>query len=257
MATRFSINLNKFALLRNARGSNMPDVLATAERCIQRGVRGITVHPRPDERHTRTNDVMELAALARRHAGVEFNVEGNPTERFLELVEKSLPHQVTLVPDAPGQLTSDHGWDAMTEAENNYYRDDPRFHCLRRVTERLHARGIRVSLFLDPVAEQVLAAAESGAERIELYTEPYASAFGTPGEKEQLERFVAAATLASELGLGVNAGHDLNLDNLPGFLRHVPCILEVSIGHAVICEAIDQGLDRTLARYLEIVGPQD
>jgi pyridoxine 5-phosphate synthase len=180
--------------------------------------------------------------LVRRHAHVEFNVEGNPNDRFVELVERARPHQVTLVPDAPEQLTSDHGWDAVREAER-----------LGEVTRRLQASKLRVSLFLDPVLEQVRAAASTGAERIELYTESYARAFGTPDEMSEIGRFRDAALRAQALRLGVNAGHDLNLKNLPGFLREVPGVLEVSIGHAVVCEAIDQGLQETLRRYLALV----
>jgi pyridoxine 5-phosphate synthase len=245
MATLFSINLNKFALLRNSRGGNMPDVLAIAADCIAHGVRGITVHPRPDERHTRVEDVVALAELVRRHEGVEFNVEGNPSERFVDLVERTRPNQVTLVPDSPDQLTSDHGWNVVEETDR-----------LAQVTRRLHASGLRVSLFLDPAVEQVDAVPGTGAERIELYTEPYARAFGTPEQGQQLERFRAAALRARELQLGVNAGHDLNLANLADFLRRVPGVLEVSIGHAVVCEALERGLHETLERYLQIVASQ-
>lgn len=242
--TRFSVNLNKFALLRNSRGGNRPDVLAIARRCIAAGVRGITVHPRPDERHTRYADARALAALLVGHDGVEFNVEGNPIERFVELVLETRPDQVTLVPDADNQLTSDHGWDAISHEAT-----------LRPLLERFRAAGIRTSLFLDPVVAQVEAAARTGTDRIELYTEPYAQAFGTDRQSAVLADFANAARRAQSLGLGVNAGHDLDLDNLAVFLATVPDVLEVSIGHAVVCESLDYGLEPTLARYLKIVTP--
>lgn len=242
--TRFSVNLNKFALLRNSRGGNRPDVLAMARRCIAAGVHGITVHPRPDERHTRYADVRALAALVSEHTGVEFNVEGNPVERFVELVLEAHPHQVTLVPDAEDQLTSDHGWDALAHEA-----------ALRPLVERFRAAGIRTSLFLDPVVTQVEAAARTGTDRIELYTEPYAEAFGGERQNAVLAEFAAAARRAHQLGLGVNAGHDLDLGNLSTFLATVPDVLEVSIGHAVVCESFDFGLESTLARYLGIVSP--
>jgi pyridoxine 5-phosphate synthase len=241
--TKFSVNLNKFALLRNARGGNRPDVLEMGRRAIARGVHGLTVHPRPDERHTRKADVLALAELVRAHRGVEFNVEGNPTEDFLALVLRARPHQATLVPDAPGQLTSDHGWDAV--------RDRGR---LVPIVARLQGAGIRVSLFLDPDVAQVDAAAETGADRIELYTESYAVAFGSPRQDEVLASFAAAARRARERGLGVNAGHDLDLRNLGAFLAVVPDVLEVSIGHAVVCESFDHGFEGTLDRYLATPG---
>lgn len=241
--TKFSVNLNKFALLRNSRGANNPDVLAIARRAIAAGVHGITVHPRPDQRHARYQDVVDLRALVAEHPAVELNVEGNPIEEFLRVVLETSPHQATLVPDAPGQLTSDHGWDAIAESSR-----------LRGLVARLHAAGIRVSLFLDPDPAQVDAAASTGADRIELYTEPYAAAFGTPRQAEELARFAAAATRAEERGLGVNAGHDLSLANLGAFLAAVPNVLEVSIGHAVVCESFDHGFEGTLARYLAIPG---
>jgi pyridoxine 5-phosphate synthase len=240
--TKFSVNLNKFALLRNARGGNLPDVAAIARRCIAGGVHGLTVHPRPDERHTRASDVRELAALTRTHGAVEFNVEGHPTDRYLDLVSETHPDQATLVPDAPEQLTSDHGWNAVAEAAR-----------LAGAVQRLKAAGIRVSLFLDPDLAQVDAAARTGADRIELYTEAYASAFGTAHEHAVLDAYSAAARRAHALGLGVNAGHDLNLRNLGPFLAAVPDVLEVSIGHAFVCEAFDHTLEGTVERYLGIV----
>ena len=240
--THFSANLNKFALLRNARGGSLPDVLAIARRCLERGVHGITVHPRPDERHARAQDVRDLAELVARYPGRELNVEGYPDRRYLDLVLKSRPHQATLVPDAPEQLTSDHGWDVVRETER-----------LRPILTELRAAGIRVSLFLDPVLEQVEAAVTVGTDRIELYTEGYARAFGGPGEQESLARYATAARQATALGLGVNAGHDLNLNNLGRFLAAVPDVLEVSIGHAFVCEAFDYTLEGTVDRYLAIV----
>jgi pyridoxine 5-phosphate synthase len=244
--TTFSINLNKFALLRNARGRNMPDLMDIARRCIARGVGGITVHPRPDERHARKDDVRSLATLIRPLPHVEFNVEGFPGEDLLRLVCETRPDQCTLVPDAAHQLTSDHGWDAIKESSS-----------LVPVVARLKASGIRVSLFLDPEPAQVDAAARTGADRIELYTESYARAFGTASEAGELARFARAARRAQAVGLGVNAGHDLNLANLGAFLAAVPHVLEVSIGHAVICEALDHGLDATLDRYLALVARRD
>jgi pyridoxine 5-phosphate synthase len=240
--TKFSVNLNKFALLRNARGGAMPDVAAIGERCLVRGVHGLTVHPRPDERHARPADVHALAALCGRFAGAELNVEGYPDQRYLDLVLETRPAQATLVPDAPAQLTSDHGWDARAEGAR-----------LAETIAQLKAAGIRTSLFLDPEPAQIEAAARTGADRIELYTEAWARAFETPAAAPTLARFAAAAGRAQELGLGVNAGHDLNLQNLGPFLQAVPRVLEVSIGHAFVCEAFDHTLEGTIDRYLAIV----
>ena len=240
--TKFSVNLNKIALLRNSRGRNAPDVAAFARRCLSLGVHGITVHPRPDERHTRYADVAELARVVREFPGAEFNVEGNPTEGFVALVLGAKPDQVTLVPDAADQLTSDHGWDALGETS-----------VLTRIVSRFKAVGIRTSLFMDPDPRQIEAAAATGADRIELYTESFASAYGSRTESSVLGAFEAAARAAQAHDLGVNAGHDLSLDNLSAFLASVPGVLEVSIGHAVICEALELGLETTLERYLEIV----
>ncbi|MDX2019268.1 MAG: pyridoxine 5'-phosphate synthase [Deltaproteobacteria bacterium] len=240
--TKFSVNLNKFALLRNSRGHNNPDVLAIAQRCVTRGVHGLTVHPRPDERHTRFADVAALAAFVKTQSGVEFNVEGYPTPAFLELVLTTKPDQCTLVPDEPGQLTSDHGWDAVAKAEQ-----------IKDAVRTLQRGGVRVSVFLDPVLAQVEAVKATGTDRIELYTEPYARAFGQRGQAAELARFAAAAKHAMALGIGVNAGHDLNQANLGSFLDAVPGVLEVSIGHAVVCESFDHGLEATLDAYLAIV----
>ena len=240
--TKFSVNLNKIALLRNSRGHNVPDVAAVARRCLALGVHGITVHPRPDERHTRYADVVELARVVRETPGAEFNVEGNPGEPFIALVLEAKPDQVTLVPDAADQLTSDHGWDVRSNGG-----------LLAGVVARFKAAGIRTSLFMDPDVHQIEAVAATGADRIELYTESYATAHGTPDQERVLGAFESAARVARAERLGVNAGHDLSLDNLADFLAHVPGVLEVSIGHAVVCEALELGLETTLQRYLGIV----
>lgn len=240
--TKLSVNLNKIALVRNSRGANTPDLLAIARRCLAKGAHGITVHPRPDERHVRPGDVRDLAASIAPLPGLELNVEGNPTERFMQLVLETKPHQCTLVPDAPDQLTSDHGWNVVQEGAR-----------VRPIVQRLRDAGIRVSLFLDPDLEQVDAAAAVGTDRVELYTETYARAFGGPTQAAVLAQFAAAARRATAAGLGVNAGHDLNQANLGAFLDEVPGVLEVSIGHAIVCEALDAGLETTLAHYLAIV----
>jgi len=240
-STVLSVNVNKVALLRNTRALGIPSVVRAATLALQAGAHGITVHPRPDERHIRPGDVRELAALVRERPGVELNVEGNPDGRYLDLVLAARPHQATLVPDAPAQLTSDHGWDARAAQAK-----------LGPVVRRLKQAGIRVSLFLDPDAAQVDAAAATGADRIELYTESYARAFGGERQAPVLASFAAAARRAQALGLGVNAGHDLNLANLGPFLDGVPGVLEVSIGHALVCEAFDHGLEGTVDRYVAI-----
>lgn len=236
--TALSVNLNKVALLRNARDIGIPSVLEAAATCIAAGADGITVHPRPDERHIRRKDVFDLAAAIR----VEFNIEGNPTPDFLDLVQAVHPAQCTLVPDSPEQRTSDHGWDLVRDGER-----------LAPVIAGLRSTGIRVSLFLDPDTTQVQRAAHLGADRIELYTEPYARAFeaGDPGPV--LERYIRAADYAIAAGMGVNAGHDLNLDNLPGFIRAMPPVLEVSIGHALIADALRMGLHAAVLAYCEVL----
>lgn len=221
----------------------MPNVAQIARRCLSAGSAGVTIHPRPDQRHARYSDAIELAAVVADFPGAELNIEGAPIEPFLDVVLQAKPAQCTLVPDAPSQLTSDHGWDVRQHAAQ-----------LARVIARLHAAGIRVSLFLDPIAEQVRAAAAVGAQRIELYTAEHAHTFGQPTSREVLARFRAAAELSASLGLGVNAGHDLNLANLSAFLEAVPGVLEVSIGHALVCECFDFTLEGTLERYLAITG---
>jgi pyridoxine 5-phosphate synthase len=240
--TQLSVNLNKFALIRNARGNNMPDILDIAQKCIAYGANGITVHPRPDERHTRFDDVVQLAQLLRMKSGIEFNIEGNPQPQFMNLVEHALPDQCTLVPDDPNQLTSDHGWNLTVSGQQ-----------IAPVIRTLQQHGIRVSLFVDPVAEQIRLARDLGAERVELYTESYAKAYNTPDRDRVLELFIDAAHAASASGIQLNAGHDLNLDNLGCFLRNVPGILEVSIGHALVCESFEYGLAETISRYKSVI----
>ena len=248
--TKLSVNINKVALLRNSRGRNYPDVAAFAERCLQLGADGITLHPRPDQRHARYTDVAALQAITAAH-GSELNVEGFPATEFLQVVHRVRPAQCTLVPDSPDQLTSDHGWDLRRDAE-----------LLAPIIRHLKDDGIRVSLFVDVDVDADVdtdvdqshfkIAAQLGADRVELYTEPYAENFGGAREGAVLQRFHAAALAAREAGLGVNAGHDLNLHNLMQFLT-IPDILEVSIGHALIAESIERGLSAVIAAYRTII----
>lgn len=240
--TQLSVNLNKVALLRNTRTLGIPSVTRCAHICIAAGAHGITVHPRPDGRHIRTDDVTELAELLRSHPQLEFNIEGNPFHQLLPLVRQVRPQQCTLVPDEQDAFTSDHGWDLARDAER-----------LLPVIEELRALEIRVSLFMDPVPEAMAQARALGADRVELYTESYARAFGTPAQREVVERFARSAAAAIEAGVGVNAGHDLNRDNLPLFLATVPQVLEVSIGHALIADALELGLDATVRAYLSAI----
>lgn len=232
--TKLSVNINKIALIRNSRGANYPDLVKVALDCEEFGAQGITVHPRPDERHVKYADIPALKEVVT----TEFNIEGYPSEDFLEMVIKNKPHQCTLVPDLPGALTSDNGWDTITHAV-----------FLKDVVSRLQDAGIRVSLFIDPVADRLYAAKETGAERIEFYTGPYAHDFGTDKAKA-VAPFSEAAVICQKLDLGINAGHDLNLDNLKYFKQHVPGLLEVSIGHAVVCDALYYGLKNTIQMYL-------
>jgi pyridoxine 5-phosphate synthase len=241
--TRLSVNLNKVALLRNSRSLGIPSVMHFATIAIDAGAHGITVHPRPDARHIRAEDVYELAALVRNRPGIELNIEGNPFENALELVREMRPHQFTLVPDDPGAYTSDHGWDLPHDAER-----------LRDLVAEVKALGVRVSLFMDPSADAIREAAKTGADRVELYTEPYAKAFGTGDEARELERYIAAARAAADTGLGVNAGHDLNQLNLPRFLGSVPRVVEVSIGHALVSDALELGFAQTVRAYLAAIG---
>ena len=233
--TKLSVNINKVATLRNARGGNNPDVLAVALDCERFGAQGITVHPRPDERHIRYSDVYDLKP----RLTTEFNIEGQPCPSFVELVCKVQPAQVTLVPDAPDQITSNAGWDTIANAE-----------FLKEVTQTFRQRGIRVSIFVDASPEMVEGAARAGADRVELYTEPYASGYKADREAA-IAPFVRAAEYARTLGIGLNAGHDLSLENLQFLCRRIPWIDEVSIGHALICDALYLGLETTIRRYRE------
>ncbi len=243
-----SVNINKIALIRNSREGNFPDVLAHARVCIDAGADGITVHPRPDQRHIRPDDVRTLAELVSAEPHVEFNVEGNPFAGangsypgFIELVEETRPDQCTLVPDSDDQLTSDHGFNLKQSGDK-----------LIPIIQRLQASGCRVSLFMDPDLEQIRLAKDVGADRIELYTGPYAAAFESGDNLEPLfETYYRAGAFAQKIGLGLNAGHDLNLHNLARFST-VPGLQEVSIGHALIVDAIDQGLARTVRAYKTI-----
>jgi pyridoxine 5-phosphate synthase len=239
--TRLSVNVNKVALLRNSRALGIPDVVRAAELAIDAGAHGITVHPRPDARHIRSEDVYSLHDLARAR-GVEFNIEGNPFQPMLELVRGIRPDQCTLVPDDPGASTSDHGWDLEHDGSR-----------LRPVIAELKALGVRVSLFMEADERAMARAAATGADRVELYTEPYARAFGTAMQGAVLARYVEAAGAAQRAGLGVNAGHDLNRDNLATFLRFVPGVLEVSIGHALVADALEFGMKQTVTLYLGAV----
>lgn len=232
--TRLSVNINKIATLRNARGGNMPDIQKIAVDCERFGAQGITVHPRPDERHITRKDVELLRPLIT----TEFNIEGNPTPEFIKLVLKHKPDQVTLVPDDPEQLTSDHGWDTIKHLD-----------FLKEVIGQFKEAGIRTSIFVDPDTEMVEGAKATGTDRIELYTESYAADFPN-GKEEAIKPFVEAAIVAKEIGLGLNAGHDLNLDNLYYFIKNIPWIDEVSIGHALVCDALYYGLDNTIQLYL-------
>ena len=241
--TQLSVNLNKVALLRNTRHLGIPSVTRAAELVLEAGAQGITVHPRPDERHIRASDVPELAELLRsRWPHIEYNIEGNPLHNLIDCVRVGRPHQATFVPDSVEQSTSDHGWDLP--------RDNER---LAPLIAEAQALGARVSLFMDPVPEAMRLAREIGADRIELYTEAYARAFGTHEEDAVLRRYVRAAEAALAAGLGINAGHDLNQPNLTRFLREVPGVLEVSIGHALIADALEVGYAETVRGYLRSI----
>ena len=240
--TALSVNVNKVALLRNTRHLGIPSVLRAATLCLQAGAQGITVHPRPDGRHIRAHDVHELAALLRDWPQAEYNIEGNPFHNLMEFVRAVRPAQATFVPDAEGQFTSDHGWALSGPGA----ADLPR---LRACIDECRALGVRVSLFMDADPAAMAAARAVGADRVELYTEPYAAAFGTPRQASELARFAAAARAAQAAGLGVNAGHDLNRDNLGPFLAEVPGVLEVSIGHALVADALELGLPETVRAY--------
>ena len=236
--TALSVNLNKVALVRNTRHLGIPSVTRAATLCLEAGAAGITVHPRPDARHIRTDDVHDLAALLKAWPDREFNIEGNPFHNLMDFVREVRPHQVTFVPDSEGQFTSDHGWTFPQDAER-----------LKPLIAEAKALGVRVSLFMDPIPEAMTAAKAVGADRVELYTETYASAFGTPKQVEVLAAFKATAEAALQVGLGINAGHDLNRDNLHTFLSTVPGVQEVSIGHALIADALEMGYTATVHAY--------
>ena len=233
--TKLSVNINKIATIRNARGGNNPNLLDAAKNIERFGADGITVHPRPDERHIRYQDVRDLKQVVQ----TELNVEGYPSPSFLNLVLEVKPDQVTLVPDPPEALTSNNGWDCVTHGEY-----------LSGIVNQLKQVGIRTSIFLNPDVSQVEAASNTGVDRIELYTEAYATEYSSSPAKA-IESYKATALKASEIGLGLNAGHDLDLENLRYFVEHIPNLLEVSIGHALICDALYSGLERTVAEYLE------
>jgi pyridoxine 5-phosphate synthase len=232
-----SVNVNKVAHLRNTRHLGIPSVVRAATLCLEAGAQGITVHPRPDARHIRPDDVRDLAALLKQWPHAEFNIEGNPFDNLMGFVREFRPQQTTFVPDAPGQFTSDHGF-----AIDDLARVAP-------LVAEARALGVRVSLFMDPDPAAMAAVAAIGADRVELYTEPYAAAHGTPTQAAQLARYAAAANAALAAGLGVNAGHDLNRANLTDFLRAVPGVQEVSIGHALIADALELGYSETVRDY--------
>lgn len=239
--TNLSVNINKLATLRNARGHNNPDIIAFTQKIERSGAYGITVHPRPDERHIRYADVYELKKTV---AG-EFNIEGNCTEdKFVQLVLDVLPHQVTLVPDAEGQLTSNHGWDTIKHQDY-----------LKEIIGIFKAKGIRVSIFVDANVDMINAAATTGTDRIELYTESYATLFAQGDKEAAIQPFVLAAKTAHHCGLGINAGHDLDLQNLAYFAANVPHLQEVSIGHALICDALEYGIENTVQMYKRCLNP--
>lgn len=233
--TKLSVNINKFATIRNSRGGNNPDVVKAALDAERFGANGVTVHPRPDERHIRYQDVRDIRAVIT----TEFNIEGNPTEqKFVDLVLDTRPHQVTLVPDSLGQLTSDHGWDTR---KNKAYLVD--------IITVFQKAGIRVSIFVDPVLDMVAGAAETGTDRIELYTESYARDYAAGSSASAVAPYVAAAGLAKKLGMGLNAGHDLDLHNLRFFAQQIPSLDEVSIGHALVCDALYLGYENAIQLY--------
>jgi len=242
--TQLSVNVNKIALLRNSRTIGIPSVTQAAQVCINAGCHGITVHPRPDERHITNRDAYELAELVGKADGIEYNIEGNPFPEWLDIVRNTKPDQATLVPDAPNAFTSDHGWDLS---------DSDTVDRLRPIVSELKGLGIRVSMFMDPVADQIQRAAELGADRIELYTEPYATAHREQNVAPVFREFTDGAQAAQDNHMGVNAGHDLNLENLGEFVT-IPGILEVSIGHALVGDALFMGLEKTVREYLRVLG---
>jgi pyridoxine 5-phosphate synthase len=240
--TALSVNVNKIALLRNQRPLAIPSVVGLARIALEAGAAGITVHPRPDERHVRSSDVHALAAMLKEYPEAEFNIEGNPFHNLMPLVRALRPQQCTFVPDDAGQSTSDHGWDLARDGER-----------LAPLVDEARSLGVRVSLFMDAVPQAQAQARAIGADRVELYTEPYAAAWGTASEAGVLTAFRAAAEAAQRLGLGVNAGHDLNRANLGAFLSVVPSVLEVSIGHALIADALELGMAETVRAYCRVI----
>lgn len=241
MTTKLSVNVNKIALLRNSRALDVPGVEHLARLAIDGGAQGITVHPRPDGRHIRAGDVPVLLKLVRGR-GVEYNIEGNPFHQVMDLVRGALPDQCTLVPDEPGAFTSDHGWNLEREGSR-----------LEPIVAELKALGVRVSLFMDPDEHAMQRARSIGADRVELYTEPYARAFATFKQAEVLARYRSAAMAARQAGLGINAGHDLTRENLPLFLQSVPDVLEVSIGHALVADALEFGMKESVRLYRQAI----
>ena len=235
METKLSVNINKIATIRNARGGNTPNVVEAAINCERFGAQGITVHPRPDERHITTKDAYDLASVVT----TEYNIEGYPDARFMQLIAELKPAQATLVPDPPHVLTSNAGWDTQKHQEE-----------LTAIISKIKSHGVRTSIFVDTNLTNIEYAAKTGVDRIELYTGPYAEHFAI-NKEEAIASYVAAATLAHELGLGINAGHDLSLENLAYFKKHIPFLAEVSIGHALISDAIYLGLENTIQLYLK------
>jgi pyridoxine 5-phosphate synthase len=233
--TRLSVNINKIATLRNARGGNNPDVIKVALDCERFGAEGITVHPRPDERHIRYSDVIQLKDVVK----TEFNIEGYPDERFMRIISQARPAQATLVPDSPDAITSNAGWDTLKHA-----------HFLTEVIKQIKSYGVRVSVFVDPIPRMIEGAIKIGADRVELYTEPYAHEF-LVNKEVAVKPYIECARIADEGGLGVNAGHDLGLNNLRYLAQHIPFLEEVSIGHALICDALTYGLENTIQLYLK------
>ena len=241
-STHLSVNLNKVALIRNTRHLGIPSLIRAANQCLEAGASGITLHPRPDERHIRAHDVADIAAMMKDWPAKELNIEGNPLQNLMGFVRKYQPHQATFVPDSEGQFTSDHGWSPEHDSTK-----------LRPLIAEAKALGVRVSLFMDAEASSMAWAKSVGADRVELYTEPYAAAWGTPQQSAQLKRFADAAQAAIDAGLQVNAGHDLNLANLTAFVQQVPGVQEVSIGHALIADALEMGYSETIKAYLRCI----
>jgi pyridoxine 5-phosphate synthase len=244
MYTQLSVNVNKVALVRNTRHVGYPSVTRAAELCLKAGAAGITVHPRPDERHIRKNDVFEIAEMMRLWPDREYNIEGNPFHNLMDFIRAVKPDQATFVPDTEGQSTSDHGWSFPQDADR-----------LKPLIDECRALGVRVSLFMDPDPAQMAACKAVGADRVELYTETWASAFGTANAAKVLAQFAATAQAAREAGLGINAGHDLTLANLKPFIEAIPFVAEVSIGHALVSDALEMGYLEAVKAYLAAFKP--